>query len=78
MSESKRETDTGIAETGHLKESYLLCPHCDGRWVDANPRLCGCGQPATSKDFLLCLACALQHRRCQHCGKRVQVRIEQC
>ena len=73
MREPKSQT-----ETARLKESYLLCPHCDGRWVDAHPRMCACGQPATSKDFVLCFACALRHKRCQHCGKRVSVNIAVC
>lgn len=74
MASPKTETDT----TGRMKESYLLCPHCDGQWVDAHPRTCACGKPATSRDFVLCLACALQRRRCQNCGKRVSVKIDSC
>ncbi|HXV26477.1 MAG TPA: hypothetical protein VD862_00380 [Candidatus Paceibacterota bacterium] len=72
MAEPKGHTKT------QLKESYLLCSHCDGRWVDASPRTCACGAPATSRDFLLCFACALKHRRCQHCGKKVHVKIDSC
>ena len=78
MPESKGEADTGVAGTDTLKESYLLCTHCDGQWVDAKPRTCDCGLTASSKDFILCLACALRRRRCQHCGKKVNVRIDCC
>jgi hypothetical protein len=67
-------------EKGHdpIPESYLLCPECDGTWVDASNGQCHCGEHTTSSDFMLCLACALTQHRCQHCGEHVHVKIAQC
>jgi hypothetical protein len=61
-----------------LPESYLLCPECDGTWVDSRHGHCHCGEHTTSRDFVLCLACALNHQKCQHCGQQVRVRISRC
>ncbi len=62
-----------------VPESYLLCHDCDGTWVDAHHGNCThCEEHTTSRDFHLCLACALRERRCQHCGEEIQVRITTC
>ncbi len=62
-----------------VPESYLLCSECDGTWVDAHHGRCThCAEHTTSRDFHLCLACALREKRCQHCGEQMQVRIASC
>jgi hypothetical protein len=61
-----------------LPESYLLCRECDGSWVDSRHGKCTCGQHTTSRDFELCLSCALTKHQCQHCGEHMQVRISVC
>lgn len=62
-----------------VPESYLLCHECDGSWVDANHGRCAhCEEKTTSKDFHLCLSCALREHRCQHCGEQVRLHIASC
>lgn len=62
-----------------LPESYLLCRECDGTWVDSHHGDCAhCTQDTSSRDFHLCLACALHEHRCQHCGQDIQVHITKC
>lgn len=70
---------TKATSTEPLPESYLLCRDCDGTWVDSRHGDCGhCEGDTTSKDFHLCLACALRTHRCQHCGQQVHVHITSC
>lgn len=62
-----------------VPESYVLCRDCDGSWVDANHGACAhCDGGTTSKDFHLCLSCALREHRCQHCGEQVHLHIASC
>ena len=64
---------------GQLPESYLLCRDCDGTWVDGRNGTCAhCPHPTTSKDFHLCLMCALDEKRCQHCGQEISINISSC
>lgn len=64
---------------GSIPESYLLCRECDGTWVDSRHGECtACAEHTTSRDFRLCLSCALRDRRCQHCAEQVEVRIANC
>lgn len=66
-------------EAPQLPESYLLCRECDGTWVDARDGQCShCTHETTSRDFHLCLACALREHRCQHCGDQMHIRITTC
>jgi hypothetical protein len=65
--------------TQELPESYLLCSECDGTWVEAKHGQCHeCPHDTASSDFHLCLTCALDQRRCQHCGQRMHIRITSC
>jgi hypothetical protein len=62
-----------------VPESYLLCTECDGTWVDSKHGRCtDCPLNTTSKDFHLCLGCALREHRCQHCGQRMHIHITSC
>ncbi|MBP6885740.1 MAG: hypothetical protein KBC02_00645 [Candidatus Pacebacteria bacterium] len=62
-----------------LPESYLLCPECDGTWVDSRHGSCAhCPIGTSSQDFHLCLSCALHEKRCQHCGQEITVKIANC
>ena len=65
--------------TEPVPESYLLCRECDGMWVDARDGRCAhCSGQTTSKDFHLCLSCALRERRCQNCSQEIEVHIATC
>lgn len=62
-----------------VPESYLLCRDCDGTWVDSrNGRCAHCPLETQSRDFHLCLVCALRQHKCQHCGQEMQIRITAC
>jgi hypothetical protein len=76
-----KEGTKQFAKTGPepIPESYLLCRECDGSWVDARNGSCAhCREHTTSKDFHLCLSCALRERKCQNCSQEIEVNIPTC